>query len=450
MNTVAQPAERYRAMIEQAGAGLPGRELDWLETQRGRAAAQFAQLGFPTRKDEAWRYTSLEGLLGQTFVPVSEPFTALDEADIGDFVAPQHESYRLVIANGRLVPGLSRLNGLPPGIRVQSLHEALAATPERLSGWLGRAAGEGTHAFSALNSALVNDGLFVHVEAGCTVDKPIEVLFLSLALDDSILAQPRNLVVLESGASATLVERYASPGKSVYFNNALVEVLLEDEARLQHYRVQEESINAYHISSLYVRQAGDSHYAGTCLALGGAWSRTDCNVAFSAGGARSELNGLYVVGDRRFADFHLDVRHSVPDCASRENFKGIVLGRGRAVFDGRILVDKDAQRSDAHLSNANLLLSRNAEVDTKPQLEIYADDVKCSHGTSVGQLDPQQVFYLRSRGIPEAEARKMLCLGFAGEILEGCTVGGLQEQVQARLRERLDTTVSGEADAGAA
>ena len=447
MNIVAQPAERYRNLIDQVSGDLAGRELDWLETQRGRAAARFAQLGFPTRKDEAWRYTSLDGLLGQTFEPVSEPFTALDEADLGDYLVPQQESYRLVIANGRLVPALSRLNGLPPGVTVQSLHEALAATPERLSAWLGRAAGEGGHAFSALNSALVNDGLFVHVAAGCTVDKPIEVLFLSLALDDSILAQPRNLVVLEAGASATLVERYASPGDSVYFNNALVEVLLDHGARLQHYRVQEESINAYHISGLYVRQAANSDYAGTCLALGGAWSRTDCNVEFGDAGASAQLNGLYVVGDRRFADFHLDVRHSVPNCASRENFKGIVLGRGRAVFDGRILVDKDAQRSDAQLSNANLLLSRNAEVDTKPQLEIYADDVKCSHGTSVGQLDPQQVFYLRSRGIPEAEARKMLCLGFAGEVLEGCAVGGLQEQVQARLRELLDSTAAGESAA---
>jgi Fe-S cluster assembly protein SufD len=447
MNTVAQSAERYLDLIEQVRQGLPGRELDWLESQRGRAAAQFAQLGFPTRKDEAWRYTSLEGLLGQTFVPISEPFTALCEADIADYVAPESETYRLVIANGRLVQGLSRLNGLPCGVRIQSLREALQVAPERLSGSLGRAAGAGGHAFSALNSALVDDGLFVHVEAGCVVDKPIEVLFLGLALEDSILAQPRSLVVLEAAASATLVERYASPGSSVYFNNALVEVLMEKGARLQHYRVQEESSNAYHISSLYVLQAGDSAYAGTSLALGGAWSRTDCSVEFSAQGASSELKGLYVVGDRCFADFHLDVRHRVPDCASRENFKGIVLGRGRAVFDGRVLVGKDAQRSDAHLSNANLLLSRNAEVDTKPQLEIYADDVKCSHGTSVGQLDPQQVFYLRSRGISEVQARKMLCLGFAGEILEGCAVPGLQEQVQLRLGAQLEGAALAGADA---
>ncbi len=450
MNAVVQPLEpmqRYRELMEQARDELPGREPGWLTTQRSQAAAQFEQLGFPTRRDEAWRYSSVEGLLQHAFVPAREEFTALDEADIEAFVAPQHESYRLVIANGRIVPALSWLDGLPSGVRVQSLRAALASEPQRLAAWLGRAAGAGEHAFSALNSAMLNDGLFVHVEAGCSVDKPIEVLFLSLALDDAILAQPRNLVVLESGARATLVERYVSPGNSVYFNNALVEVLLEAGAGLEHYRLQEESGNAYHISSLHVQQASDSRYAGTCLALGGAWSRTDCKVDFSGGGATSALKGLYLVGDRRFADFHLDVRHGVADCASRENFKGIVLGRGRAVFDGRIVVEKDAQRSDAHLSNANLLLSRDAEVDTKPQLEIYADDVKCSHGTTVGQLDPQQVFYLRSRGIAELEARKMLCLGFAGEILDGCSVAGLQERVQDRLRERLDGVAVAEVDA---
>jgi len=445
MNSIVEPVQRYRAMIEQARGQLGGRGLDWLERWRGHAAEQFETLGFPTRKHEAWRYTSLDALLGQSFAPVTEPFTALDDPDIDGLVSADGDSYLLVIANGRLVPGLSRLHGLPAGVRVQSLHEALASDPQRLADWLGRAAGEPRHAFSALNSALLNDGLFVHVQAGCTVDKPIEVLFLSLALDDDILAQPRSLVVLGAGASATLVERYASSGTSVYFNNALVEVLLDRHARLQHYRVQDESVNAYHVSALHVRQAGESHYAGTSLALGGAWSRTDCNVDFEAGGARSELRGLYLVGDRRFADFHLDVRHSVPDCASREQFKGVVLGRGRAVFDGRILVERDAQRSDAHLSNANLLLSRNAEVDTKPQLEIYADDVKCSHGTSVGQLDPQQLFYLRSRGIAEADARKMLCLGFAAEVLEGCAVAGLKEQLQARLGEQLDQAAQADA-----
>jgi Fe-S cluster assembly protein SufD len=438
MNSVAHPVERYRELIDRGRDGLAGRDVSWLEQQRGEAAAQFTRLGFPTRKQEAWRYSSVEGLLEHAFAPANEPFAALDETDIAQHVSPDHAAYRLVMANGLLVPGLSRLEGLPAGVRVQSLSEALAATPERLAGWLGRAADVADHAFSALNTAMVNDGLFVHVEAGCRVDKPIEVLFLTLAPEQPLLAQPRNLVVMEAGAQATLVERYASPGQSLYFNNALVEVLLEEGAGLEHYRLQEESTRAYHISSLYVRQDAGSRYSSTCLALGGAWSRTGCNVDFRGPEAAAELNGLYVVGERRFADFHLDVRHRVADCASRENYKGILLGRGRAVFDGRIVVHQDAQRTDAHLSNANLLLSRNAEVDTKPQLEIYADDVKCSHGTTVGQLDPEQVFYLRSRGIDEAEARKMLCLGFAGEVLEGCTVEGLQERVQDRLRERLD------------
>ncbi|MGD8614639.1 MAG: SufD family Fe-S cluster assembly protein, partial [Gammaproteobacteria bacterium] len=254
MNSVAQPIERYRQLIDQARDGLAGRDPGWLEQRRGEAAEQFARLGFPDRKQEAWRYSSVEGLLEQSFVPANEPFTALDEADTAEYLSPEYRSYRLVMANGRLVPGLSRLQGLPAGVRIQSLSEVLAATPERLGGWLGQAAGAADHAFSALNTAMVSDGLYVHVEAGVRVDKPIEVLFLTLAQEQPILAQPRNLVVMEPGAQATLVERYASPGHSLYFNNALVEVLLQEGARLEHYRVQEESSGAYHISSLYVRQ----------------------------------------------------------------------------------------------------------------------------------------------------------------------------------------------------
>jgi Fe-S cluster assembly protein SufD len=437
-----EPVQRYRDMLEGARDTLPGRELAWLETQRSEARAQFESLGFPHRRQEAWRYSSVEGLLEHPFMPAGGAISAAHQADIQALLRPLADSHRLVVANGRVVPALSRLDGLPSGVRVQSLRDALNSDPEQLSAWLGQAAGPAQHAFSALNSAMLDDGMLLHVAAGCHIDKPIEVVFVGLAAETPVIAQPRSLVVVEDGARATLVERYLSPHEPLYFTNTLLEVLLGADAELDHYRLQDESAKAYHVGSLQVQQARDSRYTATCLALGSAWSRTECKVDFSAPGASAELKGLYLVGDRRLADFHLDVRHAFPDCASRENFKGIVLGRGRAVFDGRILVEKDAQRSDAQLSNSNLLLSPNAEVDTKPQLEIYADDVKCSHGTSVGQLDPQQIFYLRSRGIAEAEARNMLCLGFAGEILDGCSVDGLQQQVQARLSERLAGALS--------
>jgi Fe-S cluster assembly protein SufD len=195
------------------------------------------------------------------------------------------------------------------------------------------------------------------------------------------------------------------------------------------------------LSSLYLSQQAQSHYQGTTLAFGSAWARTEYHTRFEQEGAACELNGLYTVGDGQLTDFHLDVQHSVPGCVSREQFKGVLYGKGRAVFDGRILVDKQAQHSDAQLTNDNLMLTRNAEVDTKPQLEIYADDVKCSHGTTIGQLDPQQVFYLRSRGIDETAARKILCLGFAGEVLDSIEVPALRDAVTRKLSDTLNAAV---------
>jgi Fe-S cluster assembly protein SufD len=433
----ADALARYRGFIAQAQDDAVGGGVKWFEQQRAAAAARFESLGFPSRKDEGWRYTNLEGLLGKSFSAANEAVAAAKDGNLAALVAdrPMH---RLVLVNGRVAPDLSQLQGLPAGVQIAGLGEALDRNPDQLRSWLGQAAGEAEHAFSALNSAAPTDGVFVHLAAGCRLDTPIEVVFLTGAADTAVITQPRSLVVLEEGAEATLVERYAGTGSQPCFTNTLVEVLVGKGAALEHFRLQDESAGAYHISTGYVRQAGESRYRGTFLALGEAWSRAGWTLSFADAGAAAELDGLYLVGDRRFADMHIDVRHEVPDCSSRQNFKGIVLGRGRAVFDGRIVVERDAQRTDAHLSNANLLLSRSAEVDTKPQLEIYADDVKCSHGTTVGQLDPQQIFYLRSRGIAEDEARKMLCLGFAGEIMERCRLDGLREGVEQRVRTLLD------------
>jgi Fe-S cluster assembly protein SufD len=253
------------------------------------------------------------------------------------------------------------------------------------------------------------------------------------------VAQPRYLVVIKDGARALLLERYVSLGALEYCTNALLEIRLEHGAQLEHYRIQTEGENAYHLSGLYLSQAEDSRYSGFNLGLGGVWSRTDLMVRLVGRGANCALNGLYLAGDRQLMDYHVDVDHATAHCTSRESFKGILNGKGRAVFDGRIHVAKNAQKTDAHLANKNLLLSRSAEVDTKPQLEIFADDVKCSHGTTVGQLEPEALFYLRSRGISETAARRMLCLGFAEEILDVVTLEPMRlyvaEQVGARLDE---------------
>jgi Fe-S cluster assembly protein SufD len=247
------------------------------------------------------------------------------------------------------------------------------------------------------------------------------------------------MVVLEAGAKATLIERCIGSASATGFHNHLTEVQIASGASLDHYRLQDEGDRIHHLCNLFLTQEAESRYCGTHLSFGGAWARTDCHALLKQAGAECEVNGLYIVGDNQLSDFHLRVHHAAPDCISRERFKGILYGKGRAVFDGHIIVDQDAQGSDAQLSNDNLMLTRNAEVDTKPQLEIYADDVKCSHGTTVGEIDPAQIFYLRSRGIDKEKALGMLSLGFAADISNSIQLDSLREYVDRRLTQKLRT-----------
>lgn len=437
MNAIPEPVERYRELLDSAAPRLPARQADWLAAQRALAAKHFIAEGFPTRKNEAWRYTSLDRVLDEHWEVPEAPFSALMDLDIEEFRLIEDAAALVVFANGRWVPELSDTRALASTLRVGSLRTALEDEPDRLAQRLGRAAPPVASSFTALNTALIDDGLFVHIPADVKLARPIEVLHLAIGQDEPPLLQPRNLIVVEDGAEATLVEHHASLGDATYFSNGLTEVLLGEHARLEHARLQDESPAARHIGQVFVRQGRHSLYRGIGVSLGGLWSRTEYHNALREEYARCELDGLYVAGNGQLTDVHLDIEHAVPHCGSRERFKGILLGRGRAVFDGRILVAVDAQQTDAHLANDNLMLSRDAEVDTKPQLEIYADDVKCSHGTTIGQLEPAQLFYLRSRGIGAEDARRMLCMGFATEILAGCSAEGFRTRVETRLRQLL-------------
>jgi Fe-S cluster assembly protein SufD len=278
----------------------------------------------------------------------------------------------------------------------------------------------------------------IRVETGSKLEQPIELLHLTSRNATGHTLRPRHLIILETDAKASLVERYLALDEASYFNNLVCEIVLEEGASLSHQRVQQESRQAYHLSDLHLGLAAGSHYRGVNASLGAVWSRTNINNRFLASGAVCELDGLYLVDDEQLVDYHLDMDHAVPGCDSRENFKGILNGRGRAVFDGRILVQQQAQKSNAHLSNANLMLSRQAEIDTKPQLEILADDVQCSHGTTVGQLDPQALFYLRSRGLNEEQARRLLCMGFAQEILDRFESESLREALSETIHARIE------------
>jgi Fe-S cluster assembly protein SufD len=442
--TMRDPDTRYRELVSSHRREWPGQGPDWLVRLREQGATRFEESGFPTRRDEAWRYTSLEFLERHAFQPAGDiPFRALQTEDIEPWLLPQTRTARLVFVNGRYSESLSSPESAGHGVTLGSLREHLERDRDGVRKHLGTIADGAADAFASLNMALMADGAFVRVAAGATVSRPIELLHVSVGMDEPAMAHPHHLIVLEDGARASLIERYVALGDAMYFNNAMVEVSLGEGAELFHDRLQEESTNAYHLAALHVAQAAASRYRHVTAALGGAWARTGITLGLDGEGAVAELDGVYLARDRQLNDVHLDVRHNVPRCESRERFKGILDGMGRAVFDGRILVARDAQKTDAALSNDNLMLSRKAEIDTKPQLEIYADDVRCSHGTTVGQLDEAMLFYLRSRGIDADEARQMLCLGFAGEILERFSAEGVRQRARGLLARRLGGSRSG-------
>jgi len=412
----------------------------WLRAERDGALARIKAQGVPNAKSEGWRYTGLRALIEQRFQPVDEPVVALLPDDIEDLLIPGLSAHRVVLVNGRYAPHLSNLGNLPDNVRVGSLSETLAQDPDALEGLLTRVAGDGGHVFASLNTVGMDDGLVLLLNRGAVLERPIELIHLSVGMDEPRVAQPRHLVRLGEGAQAELIERYLSLGDSLYCTNSLLEIELGCDAVMKHRRIQIESSNAFHLTGLYLLQGQNSSYAGVNISLGGAMARTDLVTRFAGEHAECDLQGLYLAGDKQLADFHLDVRHNLPSCTSRENFKGVLYGKGKAVFDGLVYVARDAQKTDAAMSNRNLVLSQNAEIDTKPQLEIYADDVKCSHGTTVGRIEPEMLFYLRSRGISASVARRMLCLGFAGEIINALGNESLQEYVGEHVGQRLESS----------
>lgn len=450
-----QPIRRFQDLIEAGAAALPGRGRGWLDTQRAFAVKQFLQRGLPARSEEAWRYTSLDRLLDQPWSlrTGGDTSAGIDRATLR---LADRAAARLVFVDGRFSAALSELPTADTALRTGSLHTALQERPNELADWLGQAIlpapgldespGKpcALSTFAALNTALLDDGAWVHVPAGVRLDAPVELVYVCTAQTDAAVMQPRNLIVLEDGAAATVVEHYLGHTGNAYFTNAVTEALIGRDAQLEHARLQDEGPAARHLGNVYLRQRRNSRYRGLSVSLGALWSRCEYHNCLHAEQAQSELDGLYLAGSGQLTDVHLNIDHGVPNCSSRERFKGILLGKGRAVFDGRVRVQVGAQKTDAHLANDNLLLSRDAEVDTKPQLEIYADDVKCSHGTTIGQLEPAQLFYLRARGIDTATARRLLCLGFATEILAGCSVEGFGTRVEQRIEQLLANAPAGE------
>jgi Fe-S cluster assembly protein SufD len=397
---------------------------------RRSAIARFGEVGLPTSRTEDWRFTPLAPLVQTAFEPAAAGPFSWDTSTLRD-VAGLDAACRLVFVNGSFSRDLSSVLDLPGGVTVGSLARAMESAPEGVEAHLGRHARFEENPFTALNTAFFRDGAFINLPRNAHFDKPIYLVYLAAPGGTApLLCYPRNLIVAGSGSRATLVEVYSGPTENVSFTNTVTEIVIEDGAAIDHYKLQQEGTAAFHFANTQVRLGRSTNFASHFVGLGGRWVRNEVRALLDAEGCECTLNGLYRAASRQHMDNFTVIDHARPHCASHELYKGILDGTAHGVFNGKIFVRQDAQKTDAKQTNKTLLLSDDATINTKPQLEIYADDVKCTHGATVGQLDPDALFYLRARGIGLAQARDLLTFAFANDILSRIKVEDLRGRLE--------------------
>lgn len=425
--------ETYAKQFETFSANGGGSPA-WLADRRRTGMKRFADVGFPTSKDEEWRFTPLGPIARGEFKPAS-PATVTREA-LAPFLFGHPEWPLLVFVNGRYSESLSAVPA-DRAATVSNLAAAIARDPS-LERHLARHAPVEGSPFTALNTAFLRDGAFVHIPAASVPAHPVHALFVTTADAEGTVAHPRNLIIVEREARASVIESYVTlaPGTS-YFTNAVTEVVSGENAWTEHTRIQRESEQAYHVGLTHVEQERDSHYRAFSFAMGGAMARHNLHVRLNASNIETLMYGLYLTRGEQVVDNHTAIYHDHPNCNSWEVYKGVLDGRSRAVFNGKVFVKPEAQKTDAKQTNRNLLLSDGARVDTKPQLEIFADDVKCTHGATVGQLDEVALFYARSRGIPAAEARRLLTYAFVAEVVREVTLEPVRAELDRLVLDRL-------------
>jgi Fe-S cluster assembly protein SufD len=408
---------------------------DRLRQLRRQAIDRFAALGFPTIKMEEWRFTNVAPIARTEFNLSPER----DGIVLGDLAPYRYaDSIQLTIVHGQLVPEFSDLRCLPDGVIVCSLAESLDSHGDKIDRFLGNYAGFDNHAFVALNTALFRDGVFVYVPKGVIVERPINLVNIARPTGDKPIAMfPRNLFVASESSQVTLVEQFATVGEGLYLTSPVTEVVVEDNAVVDHYKLQRESTDAFHVATFQIHLGRDGNFSSHSISWGGGLVRNDVNAVLDGEGSEATLNGLYMVEGNQLVDNHMRVDHAAPHCDSHELYKGILEGKSRAVFNGRIFVHEGAQKTDAKQTNRNLLISPDSVCNSNPQLEIFADDVKCTHGSTVGQLDDLAVFYLRSRGIGEEAARSLLTYAFAADIVERIKVKPVRQDLEEFLFRRL-------------
>jgi Fe-S cluster assembly protein SufD len=429
--------DTYIAEVERARRAGARDEPNWLMTARRRAAERFREVGFPTSRDEEWRFTSVASIAETPFSLAQDGASQVSVTELERFRLPEETAATLVFVNARYVERLSDLRRVPPGVSVGSLSQVGAEPAGFIQSHLTRLATVERNAFTALNTAFLHDAAIVSVPDSVVLEAPIHLLFVSTDAGGLGMAHPRVLVVMGRNSKASIVESYVSLNASRYFTNGVTEVIAGENAQVEHYKLQREHDDSAHIGSLYVSAARSASITCHSICFGGSLVRNDVMVVLDGEGAECTLNGLYLGDRRRVVDNHTTIDHARPNCGSREIYKGILGDHARAVFNGKIVVRPAAQKTDAKQTNKALLLSEDAQINTKPQLEIFADDVKCTHGAAIGQIDDEAMFYLRARGLSEREARRLLIQAFAGEVLRRIPLVSLSERLEQELMQRL-------------
>lgn len=415
------------------------RGTDWLNPLRESGFASFEHLGIPTTRDENWKYTNLKELTQLDFVSPEDEAATVSQDELRRLLLEGLDAYLLVFVDGRLSRALSDWpeSGAAGAATVRPLAEALADDRHRVQPHLGKLVDINDDAFAALNTAFIEDGLFVHVPAGVVVDKPIHVLSIMTEQDQPLVSHPRNLIIAEEGASVQVIEHYVGLGEGVYLVNGLTELFAAERAHVQHYLIEADSEKAYNVSTLKLHQQANSDVHSHTALLGGRIVRNNINPVLAGDDIHCLINGLYLGHGEQHLDNHMRVEHKALRGDSRQFYKGILDDRAQGVFSGRIVVDPGAQQTDAKQSNQNLLLTDEARANARPQLEIYADDVKCTHGATTGQIDEQMLFYLRSRGIDPETARAMMIFAFAAETFERIELAPVEQLLRRALADRL-------------
>lgn len=410
----------------EANIHLPGAGQAWLDKLRTTASEQFLNAGLPSVRDEEWRYTDIRKLKRQQF---NLQFSAPDVSPTLQSL-PNYDVTRIVLVNGLFSPAMSN-DKIPKGVSIQSL--AIKLADDSLQGLLGSTLPSDRHAFVDLNTAYCYDGVVIEIADKTVLDKPIEIVHVTTAAEHATVSHARNLIVAGKLSNAHIIERSLSANANqACLNNTVTEIIAHDGAKLEHYKVQEEAKHTFHIGGVFINQGRDTHVTNHNIAMGGSLVRNDIYVNLLGSGAHGGMNGLVLGKDSQHVHNHTQVAHRVPHCTSDEFYKTVLDDKSRAIFRGRIIVAQDAQKSDAEQRNDNLILSNDAEADTKPQLEIYADDVICSHGATIGQLDQESLFYFQSRGITKEDARRLLTFAFVNEVVDRIGFAPLRVELAQR------------------